>query len=77
MISPYVLTYPLPKKPMDNPYPQTSTFQPKYMGSLNVNRKDLKRILIDKKAQAFYDQMIAAFKNREFINEQAQRSCAR
>ena len=76
LISPYVMTYPVPKEDSKSNYPSTSKLQPKYMGSLNVNKKDLKRILIDKKAEQFYQDMIASFKQNNFIYEQSSRSIA-
>lgn len=76
ILSPYLMTYPVPKGPMDDPYPSEPTLQPKYIGDVNVSRKDLRRVLLDKKAQAFYDQMVTAFKTNNFVMEQAQRSVA-
>ena len=76
LISPHVMTFPAPSEDIKSNYPTQSIFQPKYMGSLNVNRKDLKRILIDKKAQQFYEQMINSYKDGTHMFESSQRSIA-
>ncbi len=60
---------------MGDPYPSKTTLQPKYMGNVNICRKDLKRILMDKKAQAFYDEMVEAFRTNDFVRVNAEKSC--
>ena len=74
LFDPHILTYPVPESQLADPYPKEVTLQPKYLGNVNICRKDLKRILLDKKGQQFYDEMVSAFKTNDFITEQCQRS---
>ena len=45
----------------------------KYTGNVVVKREHLKRIVLDKKGQAFYDEMKEKILKNEFTNEQAMR----
>ena len=45
----------------------------KYTGNVVVKREHLKRIVLDKKGQAFYDEMKEKILKNEVTNEQAMR----
>ena len=48
----------------------------KYTGNIVIKRDHLKRLVLDKKAQAFFDQMKDKILKNEFTNEQAMRKVA-
>ena len=48
----------------------------KYAGNIVVKREHLVKIVIDKKGQAFFDQMKEKILKSEFTNEQAMRKVA-
>lgn len=45
----------------------------KYVGNIVVKREHLKRIMLDKKAQEYFDGMKDKVVKNEFVNEMAQR----
>ena len=48
----------------------------KYAGNIVVKREHLVKIVLDKKGQAFFDQMKEKIMKSEFTNEQAMRKVA-
>ena len=48
----------------------------KYTGNIVIKREHLKRLVLDKKGQAFFDQMKEKILKNEFTNEQAMRKVA-
>ena len=48
----------------------------KYAGNIVIKREHLVKIVLDKKGQAFFDQMKGKILKSEFTNEQAMRKVA-
>ena len=48
----------------------------KYAGNIVIKREHLVKIVLDKKGQAFFDQMKEKIMKNEFTNEQAMRKVA-
>ena len=48
----------------------------KYAGNIVIKREHLVKIVLDKKGQAFFDQMKEKILKNEFTNEQAMRKVA-
>ena len=55
---------------------QKNTKVMKYTGNIVIKREHLKRLILDKKGQAFFDQMKEKILKNEFTNEQAMRKVA-
>ena len=68
MFSPQIMNLPVPKDKLDSLYPgedDKPVWMPHYLGNYAVTRESVKRILLDKRAQSFFDSMAEKHKENK------------